>query len=128
MAITLSISNQKNGKRSQTLHQEVHNTINWPIRAVIRRIKHIQAHTNDTNKIIGTYFATTFAPGKQDAPNQMNKAVKRAVKDLNLEVNGLRQAHVGSHSLHAGGATAMHLNGIDPITIKRWDAGPATPS
>ena len=62
-AITLSISNQKNGKRNQTIHQKVLNTLNCPIRAVIYRIKHIQAHTKDTNKIVGTYYATTASPG-----------------------------------------------------------------
>ena len=65
------------------------------------------------------------APGKQVTAAQMNKAVKQTVKDLNLEVNGLRQPHVRSHSLRAEGAMAMHLNGIDPNTIKkmgRWSS------
>ena len=124
-SITLSISNQKNGKRNQTIHQESLHTKNCPNRAVIRRVKHIQAHTTNTDEIIGTYFANKSAPGKQVTPDQMNKAVKRAVTDLRLDINGLHATHVGSHSLRAGGAMAMHLNGIDPNTIKkmgRWSS------
>ena len=75
-AITLSILNQKNGKRNQTIHQESLHTKNCPNRAVIRQVKYIQAHTTNTNKIIRTYFATESATGKQVTADQMNKAVK----------------------------------------------------
>ena len=40
-AATLNISNQKNGVRAQTIHQEAIFTRYCPIRAIIRRIKHI---------------------------------------------------------------------------------------
>jgi len=44
---------------------------------------------------------------------------------LNLNQQGLLPQHVGSHSLRAGGAMAMHLNKVDHNTIKkmgRWSS------
>ena len=55
----------------------------------------------------------------------MNKAIKYTVKMLDLDKKGLLPEHVGSHSLRAGGAMAMHLNKVDHNTIKkmgRWSS------
>jgi len=55
----------------------------------------------------------------------MNTAVKQGVKNLGLQQFGLHPDHVGSHSLRAGGAMAMHLAGVDHNTIKkmgRWSS------
>ena len=125
LAATLSISNQKNGRRAQTIHQEAIHLIHCPVRAVIRRVKHILANTNNQDTIIGTYFTPTDPQGKSVTAAKMNKAVKYAVKALDLNKNGLLPEHVGSHSLRAGGAMAMHLNKVDHNTIKkmgRWSS------
>lgn len=53
----------------------------------------------------------------------MNTAVKKAVISLNLEKQRILKKYVGIHSLRAGGAMVMNLNGIDKNTIKnmgRW--------
>ena len=124
-AATMSISNQKNGKRSQVIHQEaIHNEF-CPIRALIRRIHHIQANTSDPTTIISTYFQTPYCKGRAISANDINQGVKSAVTRLGLANNGLHQNLVGSHSLRAGGAMAMHLQGIDTNTIKkmgRWSS------
>ena len=124
-AATLSISNQKNGKRCQVIHQEaIHNDF-CPIRAIIRRLHHILANTINTDTIISTYFQTPFCKGRVITATDINRAVKAAVVELGLEQNGLHKDLVGSHSLRAGGAMAMHLQGIDPNTIKkmgRWSS------
>ena len=52
-------------------------------------------------------------------------AVKQSTGYLGLEQHRLHKSHVGSHSLRAGGAMAMHLNGISDNTIKkmgRWSS------
>ena len=49
--------------------------------------------------------------------------VRSAVVDLKLSRQGISAARVGSHSLRAGGAMAMKLNGCDLISIMktgRW--------
>lgn len=124
-AATLSISNQKNGKRSQVIHQEATCDKDCPIKAVIRRIKHIYAHTADQNTMLGTYFAAPHPLGRALTAADINTAVKSSVSELGLERNGLHRNHVGSHSLRAGGAMAMHLHGIPHNTIKkmgRWSS------
>ena len=55
----------------------------------------------------------------------MNTAIKNAVNALGLHRYGLLTAHVGSHSLRAGGAMAMHLTGVRHDIIKkmgRWSS------
>ena len=51
---TLSIFNQKNGKRNQSIHQEAINGDTCPVKALIRRIKHIRAHTYKRDTVLGT--------------------------------------------------------------------------
>ena len=122
---TLSISNQKNGRRNQSIHQERVACTHCPILALIRRVKHIQSHTSDPSTCIGTYFSSRAHKGRIVGPTDINTAVKQAVTDLGLARNGLLASHVGSHSLRAGGAMAMHLNHISHDTIKkmgRWSS------
>ena len=118
-AATLSIPNQKNGKRSQVIHQEATLDKVCRIKTVIRRIKHIHDHTTDQNTILGTYFTATYPTGRALTAADMNIAVTSSVSELGLEQNGLHCNHVGSHRLRAGGATVMHLHGIRHNTIKK---------
>ena len=46
---TLSISNQKNGRHNQSIHQEVVACTSCPFHALIQRVKHIQSHTSSTS-------------------------------------------------------------------------------
>ena len=80
---------------------------------------HLQSHTSDPSTCICTYFASRAHKGRIVGPTEINTAVKQAVTDLGLARNGL-----GSHSLHAGGAMAMHLNNISHDTIKKMGRGP----
>ena len=112
-AATLNISNQKNGVRSQTIHQEAINTFSCPIRAIIRRVKHILQHTTNPNTILSTYFNKKYPKGRCITTTILiNTAVKQSTEYLGLEQHGLHKDHVGSHILSAGGGMAMHLNGI----------------
>ena len=47
------------------------------------------------------------------------KAVKDSVRRLKLVEKGFTLKRVGSHSLRAGGAMAMILNGINETVVKR---------
>ena len=53
----------------------------------------------------------------------IRSTVRSAVRDLGLHRQGIKAEDVGSHSLRAGGAMAMKLNGCDLISIMktgRW--------
>jgi len=55
----------------------------------------------------------------------INNIVKKSVLALGLNENGYSAKLVSSHSLRAGGAMAMKLNGIDRDTIRkvgRWSS------
>lgn len=122
---TLNISNQKNGKRAQTIHQETTNTHPCPVHALIRQVKHILIHTNDTSTIISTFFSPKYPGGRALRTGCITRALKKAITHLRLDRQGIRPSDVSSHSLRAGGATAMHLNGIPDSTIQkmgRWSS------
>ena len=53
----------------------------------------------------------------------MTQGLRTAVRDLNLHNKGIEADLVGPHSLRAGGAMALKLNGADDTTIMkmgRW--------
>jgi len=57
--------------------------------------------------------------------SKITKAVRDTVKRLGLNHQGLAPELVASHSLRAGGAMAMHLNGLSDNCIKkmgRWSS------
>ena len=68
--------------------------------------------------MIGTWY-NDKGVGRHITGRLINNAVRQAVKDLKLHENGLPEKLVGSHSLHAGGAMALHLNGVKDNTIKK---------
>ena len=81
------------------------------------------AHTTNHNTALSTYF--DMGRQKQIRPYDINNSIKDTVIKLGLQQAGFTRTNVSSHSLRAGGAMAMKLNGIDPITIKkhgRWSS------
>ena len=124
-AATLSIRNQKNGKKNNSVHVEAIFTDYCPVRALIRRIKHIRRNSPTLNLCLSTYFAFPGAHPRMLRAYDVNAAVKKAVIQLGLHRNGLTSNLVGSHSLRAGGAMAMYLNGVPHDTVRkmgRWQS------
>ena len=97
-----------------------------PIKSLARRVHHIVSHAPKRIALditISTYFDSTGP--KQVRPRHISDAVKRAVKNLGMERYGFPESQVSSHSLRAGGAMALKLNGVDCITVKkqgRWSS------
>ena len=121
---TLTITNQKNGYRGQCVHHHCTGLPTSPIKALARRVAHIMAHTQDQNTCLSTYFNSLGQP-QQIRPRNVNDHLKLTVKLLGLPAFGITPDLVSSHSLRAGGAMAMHLNGVPPLTIKkqgRWSS------
>lgn len=117
---TMTISNQKNGTRGQVIHHEMpNNTEDSPLSSLAYRVAHIMAHTNNQDTPISAYFTKKHTMQHVYA-GDINTFIKRAVKSLDLEKKGFVAKYVSSHSLRAGGAMAMRLNGILPDTIKKY--------
>ena len=121
---TMCISNQKNGKRGQCIHHHCTGLITSPVKALARRVAHIMQHTNNTATAISTYYDAAGQP-QQIKPTHVNTHIKNTIVTLGLGRFGFTRANVSSHSLRAGGAMAMKLNGVDSIIIKkhgRWSS------
>jgi hypothetical protein len=116
---TLNISNQKNGKQAQTIHQEVTGTPPCPVHALIRQVKQILQYTNDTSTIISMFFSQRYPQGHALRVGCITRALQTAVQHLQLDRQGICPSVVSSHSLRAGGATVMHLNNIPERTIQK---------
>jgi hypothetical protein len=113
------ISNQKNGVRSNQLHHEANGTLFCPVGALARQVHHILGNGGNEDSVLSTYFdeqgEAVFLQG-----DNIVKAVRLAITALHLPRAGLKAEHVGSHSLRAGGAMAMKLNGSDRDTIRKF--------
>ena len=94
------------------------------MKSLARRVHHILSNGGTTSSVLATYFERRGTP-KCINGTSISTAVKDAAGDIGLYKAdvGYTRADVSSHSLRAGGAMAMHLNKVDPNTIKkqgRW--------
>lgn len=118
---TMCISNQKNGTRGQLIHHEAtKGHLACPVQALARRVHHILQHTKNPDMEISAYFPTPSQQAKHIMSSDINAQVKQAVRSLGLAGSGFHPTLVSSHSLRAGGAMAMKLNGIDRDTIRKF--------
>eukprot|EP00978_Attheya_sp_CCMP212_P027078 scaffold90284_cov45-Attheya_sp.AAC.2 len=115
---TMIISNQKNDIRGDQLHHEANGTEFCPVKALAHQIHHILSHGGTEESVLSTYFdddgEIAFLRG-----DDIVKGVRLAVIALDLPKAGIKAEQVGSHSLRAGGAMAMKLNGSVRDTIPR---------
>ena len=122
-AVTLRISNQKNGHAGACIHHTAIAGNMWacPVRALGRRITHIRQHTANKNAFICTYFDEAGMGSVTDT--QIRFTVKFAAKSLHYDERGIPNNRVDTHSLRAGGACALKLAGHDEVQIRkmgRW--------
>ena len=127
---TMRITNQKSGIKGQCIHVEAlrNDPTNCPIRALARRVHHILSKGGSLDSPIYEYYNQRNVPSKVGSA-LINTTVKDAAMDIGLDKHGYTRADVSSHSLRAGGAMAMHLNGISATTIQmtgRWSANSNT--
>lgn len=123
---TMRITNQKNGARGSIISHDRSGTKACPVRALARRVHTIITHPKCSNKdIISTYTSPAAKDPRPLQAGDINKMIKTAARALRLDKQGFPPDAVSSHSLRAGGAMAMHLNGIDRDTIRkqgRWSS------
>ena len=120
---TLRIGNQKTGIKGETIHADCTGRSTSPVKSLARRVHHILSHGGAPHDAsIYTYFLANGVQRYID-PNDINTALKESAKDFGLFKLGYERGDVSSHSLRAGGAMAMHLNGCSDLKIRkqgRW--------
>ena len=120
---TIQIPDQKNGEKGQCIHNECTGTILSPVKSLARRVHHILSNGATPDTPIYNYRHFLYQSWRQIKADDITKALKHAAAATGLYVLGYTQDDVSSHSLRAGGAMAMHLNGVKTTTIRkmgRW--------
>ena len=121
-AATLKMSNQKNGRMGQTMHQESTGP-KGAVAALARRVHHILGNGgNETNLLCDVFHHRQWLPITRTS---ITIVVKKAATTLGLHKQGIDPDLIGSHSLRAGGAMALKLNHCSDTTIQklgRWSS------
>ena len=118
---TLKITNQKNGRMGETIHQKAIDDENCPVKALAYQVHHILSNGGTSDTLLCSYFAND--QWNTIHSSEIIHAVRTATKLLNLQDQGIDPDLVGAHSLRAGGAMALKLHGFDDTTIMkmgRW--------
>ena len=122
-AATLKISNQKNGRMGETIHQRAIHLDACPIKALAHRIHHILSNGGNTDSLICTYYADKNEEPHHISSKDIISLLRAAAKTLRLEKQAIDPDLIGAHSLRSGGAMALKLHGYDDTTIRkmgRW--------
>jgi hypothetical protein len=118
---TLKITNQKNGRMGETIHQQALQADPCPVKALAYQIHHILTNGGTGDTLLCSYYENDQWNTIQSS--EIIHAVRTATKLLNLQNQGIDPDLVGAHSLRAGGAMALKLHGFDDTTIMkmgRW--------
>jgi hypothetical protein len=121
-AATLKITNQKNGRMGDTIHQKATGLNSCPVRALALRIHHINTHNSTSeDRLLCDYFDNN--KWHSVTANDIVSIVRSSAKLLKLHEQGIDPDLIGAHSLRAGGAMALRLHGFsDTVIMKmgRW--------
>ena len=119
---TLKITNQKNGRMGETIHQQTTGSPNCPIRALALRINHINENNGASDdRLLCDYFDNGDWHSLQST--DIITLIRTTAKVLKLDEQGIHPDLIGAHSLRAGGAMALRLHSFeDTIIMKmgRW--------
>ncbi len=121
----LKITNQKNGRMGQTIfHEAIEDKLDGPTQALARRVHHIISNGGTQDSLLCQYKSD---PSQDEwefiTSRDIVAALRTSVKACGLDKKGIDPDLVAAHSLRAGGAMAMKLQGIaDTIIMKhgRW--------
>ena len=120
-AATLKISNQKNGRMGDTIHQRAVTSECCPVKALAHRVHHILSNGGTNEALICSYMHDNEFHTIQS--QSIIKMLRASASMLKLEKQNIDPDLIGAHSLRAGGAMALRLHGYDDTTIQkmgRW--------
>ena len=118
---TLKITNQKNGRMGDTVHQKANGSQNCPIKALAYLVHHILSNKGTQDQLLCDYWANDKWSSVQSS--DIVACVRTSAKVLQLDRQGIDPDLIGAHSLRAGGAMALRLHGYsDTVIMKmgRW--------
>ena len=111
---TLKVTNQKNGRMGDTIHQRSISGKFCPIKALARQVHHVLSNEGNDNSLLCDYF-------HDDAWHSVTS--KEVITNIKLHLKGIDPDLIAVHSLRAGGAMALELAGEGDTTIMkmgRW--------
>ena len=117
---TLKISNQKNGRMGQTIHQESTGP-QGAVAALAHRVHHILTNKGNDNMLICQVY--TNGTWTSITSTTIKARLRAMARKLDLSSVGIDPDLIGAHSLRAGGAMALKLQGEEDTTIQkigRW--------
>ena len=118
---TLKITNQKNGRMGQTIHHHaVPANPNCPIKALARRVHAVLSNGGTSGNLLCDYYNPTSLTWHHVTSKDMLTHVRAAITSLGLPNRGITPDLVGVHSLRAGGAMALKLQGFEDTTIMKF--------
>lgn len=116
---TLTINNQKNGVRNQAISHDASSDPTNPIAQLADLVHHIRSHGGTDDDLLCTYF-NEYGQKCLVTDGRINTAIRKAVVGSGLIGQGYTLESVSSHSLRAGGATALKIAGADDLTIRKY--------
>ena len=124
--VVLRITNQKNGRMGDLITHEtiLGEPINCPGKALARRVHHILSNGGTKDTLLCSYLDDQ-GTWHTLTPTDMRSSLRHAARKMNLHTQGIDTDLIGVHSLRAGGAMAMKLNGASDTSIKkqgRWSS------
>jgi len=119
--VSLTIDNQKNGKRGETLshHALTNGNLCCPVQAVVARVRDMITDGATQETLLCAFRDATTLPWQQVRSTDIVELVKEAVRRNPNDCIGFDSNRVGSHSLRAGGAMAMFVTKHDTIAIQK---------
>jgi hypothetical protein len=120
--VNLNFTNQKNGEKDECIsHGDTDNALLSPLKAALRRIKHLRSR----GAAVDTPLHTVLLPDgalKRVTADHINQALKRSCNSIGEQL-GIQASDISARALRAGGAMALLRAKIDPTEIKimgRW--------
>ncbi len=121
--VRLRIDNQKNGHRSQIMSHHAIDDLCCPIKALVARTLTLLQDGAQADTPICAFRTHSGAPLQYVTNDDIVQAVRTALPFNQNHAPGYAPKLVSSHSLRAGGAMALFLQGADAtkiMKIGRW--------
>ena len=110
----LTVDNQKNGQRGNTVHQEACSSDFCPVRSIVALVSAVMAQD-----VPVTTPLSYVQPGIHAQPPMILLTGRRGICLANLEGSGYDLTRVGAHSLRVSGAMSLWLSGHSPEAIMK---------
>lgn len=120
--VQLEFTTQKNGVRGEVISQgRSGDPLNCPVKAVVRRVRHLLSHGAPQDTPLCAYYTTTTPDYIRS--RDITRALRTALTQFDPHTIDIRAGDIDARSLRSGGATALLCAGIDRDTTQllgRW--------